>query len=331
MDEFKIVVLTPVKNEEWILDQFLTITSLFADKIIIADQQSTDKSREICSKFNKVHLIENKDTEYDEAGRQKLLIKTARELFPSEKIIFFCLDADEVFSANSLTNKEAWDKIKNLSRGTAIYVEKPDLLYGIERCVRWINNYFPIGYVDDGKEHLPQTVHSKRIPEHSDNNLVYIDGIKILHFAHSRKNAQSAKLRYYSIIENIKKTKPVYLRRHAYKCFYNETETYPPENIENIPGDWLDTWDEMNINLRKPEDPIYSWHDFEVMRLFKEFGYKKFYLDNIWEFNWETLRQEALKLNKVCPKLVVVPPTFRYKLLGKSIDKLYTTYLKLRK
>ncbi|WP_260675883.1 MULTISPECIES: hypothetical protein [Nostocales] len=33
----KIVVMTPVKNEAWIVDRFLSVTSQFADYIIIAE------------------------------------------------------------------------------------------------------------------------------------------------------------------------------------------------------------------------------------------------------------------------------------------------------
>ena len=54
-----IVVLTPVKNEEWILDNYIQVTSNFADLIIIADQFSSDKSREIASNYDKVLLIKN--------------------------------------------------------------------------------------------------------------------------------------------------------------------------------------------------------------------------------------------------------------------------------
>ena len=41
------VVMTPVRNEAWVLRAFLEATSLWADYIIIADQMSTDGSREI--------------------------------------------------------------------------------------------------------------------------------------------------------------------------------------------------------------------------------------------------------------------------------------------
>ena len=63
----KIVVITPVKNEAWILDRFLAVTSQFADCIIIADQNSTDESKDICKKYPKVIVIDNKSTKYDES------------------------------------------------------------------------------------------------------------------------------------------------------------------------------------------------------------------------------------------------------------------------
>ena len=46
LEKPKLIVITPVKNESWILEKFLTFTSLWADYIIIADQNSTDNSIE---------------------------------------------------------------------------------------------------------------------------------------------------------------------------------------------------------------------------------------------------------------------------------------------
>ena len=149
MPDPKIIVLTPVKNEEWILEEFLNITSLFADYIIVADQNSTDKSRAICSKFSKVHLIDNNNNEYNEAERQNLLIETARILFPDNKRVLLALDADELFSANSLKCNRIWERIMSLDLGTTLYFEKPDILPGVTKCVRYQDNYFAIGYIDD--------------------------------------------------------------------------------------------------------------------------------------------------------------------------------------
>ena len=44
------IVITPVRNEAWVLDAFLTCTSSWADYIILADQHSDDGTREIAAK-----------------------------------------------------------------------------------------------------------------------------------------------------------------------------------------------------------------------------------------------------------------------------------------
>ena len=67
------VVLTPVRNEAWILRAFLEATSLWADHIIIADQMSTDGSREIARSFPKVTLIDNDRQEMHQAATRRLL------------------------------------------------------------------------------------------------------------------------------------------------------------------------------------------------------------------------------------------------------------------
>ncbi|MFX4883847.1 glycosyltransferase family 2 protein, partial [Acinetobacter baumannii] len=77
----KIIVLTPIKNEAWILKTFLEVTSFFADHIIIADQGSTDESRDIALSFEKVILIPNNDTRFNEVTRQQLLINYCRSNF----------------------------------------------------------------------------------------------------------------------------------------------------------------------------------------------------------------------------------------------------------
>src|SRR5580693_6112239 len=109
-----LICLTPIKNEAWELDVFLKCTSLWADYIILADQNSTDGSQEIAKKYPKVRLIENKSNEYDEAKRQRLLIDEARKIEGPR--ILFALDADEVFSANYLQSSD-WQQIINSKPG----------------------------------------------------------------------------------------------------------------------------------------------------------------------------------------------------------------------
>ena len=74
------VVLTPVRNEAWILRAFLEAASLWADHIIIADQMSTDGSREIAKEYPKVILVDNDRKEMHQAATRRLLFEEAKKI-----------------------------------------------------------------------------------------------------------------------------------------------------------------------------------------------------------------------------------------------------------
>src|SRR4051794_21317449 len=95
--ETTVICVTPVRNESWILDRFLRAAELWADHIVVADQASTDGSREIAEGFEKVRVIENTAPAYDEGARQRLLLDAAREI-PGRRLIV-ALDADEALAA----------------------------------------------------------------------------------------------------------------------------------------------------------------------------------------------------------------------------------------
>ena len=75
-----LIVLTPVRNEAWILPAFLKATSLWADYIIIADQMSTDGSRDIYAQYEKVILVDNPRTEMHQARTRQLLFDAAKKI-----------------------------------------------------------------------------------------------------------------------------------------------------------------------------------------------------------------------------------------------------------
>ena len=111
------ICLTPVWNEAWILDRFLACASLWADQILIADQDSNDGSREIALSHPKVTLIQNTTPRYDEGARQKVLIDAARTI-PGRRVLV-ALDADEALSAN-VCRSDAWRDAISGTPGTVI-------------------------------------------------------------------------------------------------------------------------------------------------------------------------------------------------------------------
>lgn len=288
----KTIVLTPIRNEEWILDQFLQTCSMFADHIIIADQNSTDRSIEIASKYEKVILISNKSANFNEAERQKILISKARELFGLGNFLL-ALDADEIISADSI-NAKGWKTIEYAAMGTVFLFDKPTPLFDLPKALRYKNG-FPLGFKDDGSEHNPSLIHSTRIPTPNHSVSVLIKDIMFMHLCFVRPNIQFSKNRYYCVLENVNKVRGIRLRRLMYS-FYKPND-YAKGDIETINPLWYKDYDNKQISLRNFKEEPYYYMDFEVLKFFKQYGEKKFYNEPIWNFDWEKCRLEAIKRN----------------------------------
>ena len=86
------------------LRAFLEATSLWADYIIIADQMSTDGSREIAKEYPKVILVDNNRKEMHQAATRRLLFAEAQKI-EGEKILF-ALDADEFLSGDFVSTTD---------------------------------------------------------------------------------------------------------------------------------------------------------------------------------------------------------------------------------
>lgn len=319
----KIVVITPVKNEEWILNRFLSVTSEFADHIIIADQNSTDRSIGICKQYQKVTLICNPLEQYDEASRQILLLSTARELIPEHKIIL-ALDADEILAANALKT-QGWQTMLSAEPGTILFFEKEDLYPDPFQYISY-PALFPLGYVDDGAEHNPRKIHSTRIPTPEAAPRLYVHDVKILHYTWLREGNQAAKERMYSVKENLFKTNNFLNRRRAYNPHNNHLDK---NSIRATPKEWFSSWEELKIDMKTISCSKYYWHDFDVLKSFGKYGTRRFWLEPIWEFDWEACKQFAkAKQMEDIPDFNISKPPSIVSSAMKIIDRLYWSFRK---
>jgi glycosyltransferase involved in cell wall biosynthesis len=316
-----LVVLTPVKNEAWVLERFLTVTSQVADLLVVADQGSTDGSREICRGFSKVHLLDNPATEYDEAHRQALLLCAARELVPGEKILL-ALDADEIIAADA-PGSAGWQAMLAAPPGTVLCFEKPDLWQGTEMCLRY-HTPWPVGYVDDGARHVAQRLHSIRIPTPPGAPRFHVPDVKILHYAFTRLDQQAAKVRFYSVQENLHRTSPLYRRR----ALYSKTRDWSAGGrLEPVPREWLAGWEDAGIDLHTIPHETFYWQDFEVLRLFARHGVRRFWLDDVWGFDWEACRRSAQARGiSGLPRTPPLGPPWLVRLAGRLLDALYKAW-----
>jgi len=314
-----IVVLTPVKNEEWILERFLSVTSNFADLIIVADQNSADKSVSICSRFSKVHLINNTSETYDEAYRQSLLINEARKLIPSDKILL-ALDADEILTADSYDSKD-WELVEGAASGTVLYFEKPDLYKNTETCIRY-DQFFPLGYVDDGCDHSGKILHSIRIPVPEYSSKLYLKNVKFLHHGLLQMRRQRAKDRIYSVITNIANNDTIIKsirRRIEHSRFYDYSKC---GSIKNTPKSWLDYQSNKVDALNTIKEEKFYYQDLELLRILNQHGFSRFWWDDIFnEIDLEQVRKYFLaKGIDELRDLKIKSPPFLLKIILNIID-----------
>ncbi|MFC5413077.1 glycosyltransferase family 2 protein [Larkinella bovis] len=197
----KLICLTPVRNEAWILDAFLKCTSLWADFIIIADQGSTDGSKDIALRYKKVILIENSNTSMHQAQVRKMLFDESKKI-KGNKVIF-SLDADE-FLSGDFTNTIGWESIVSSKNSNIFWFKWINLCYPysvIDKKEAWMywacsvidnewDGFFPYFYIHEWRLPYPK----KRANE------VFINDIKFVHFARINKKCQLNKEIFYQAI-----------------------------------------------------------------------------------------------------------------------------------
>ncbi len=273
------IVVTPVRNEAWILDRFLSCASLWADHIVIADQGSTDGSREIAARHPKVTLIDNPEPGYDEGARQRLLLDAARE-FPGRRLIF-ALDADEVLAAG-WAEGTAFKELATAEPGTAVRMRWANVLPGFGSC--WLpDEEIVFGYVDDGADHPGERIHSVRLPVAASAPSVSLD-TKVLHYQYANWERMKSKQRWYQCWEllNLPGKRPIQLYRQ-----YHHMDAIPPDRIEPLPGRWIAPYEAEGIDMRSiPEEADHHW-DEEVAGWIRAHGAKRFKKLDIWDAGWE--------------------------------------------
>lgn len=285
-----VICLTPVKNEAWILERFLQSTSLWADHIIIADQMSTDGSREIALKFPKVKLIDNNSEEFNEPERQRLLINEARKIEGQKLLI--AIDADEIFTPNILNCYE-WQEIQNVLPGTFVKFEWVNLRPDFK--LMWYGAYFPWGYMDNGLEHSSTNyIHTHRLPYNSTSPVFIAKEIKLMHLQYTNWQRMQHKQLWYQCIERVK-----YPEKSAIDIFRTYTHMFALENrkLNKVPSDWLEEYENVGISIQTNSSNNYEWFEENILKLIEKYGIKYFSKNVIWHKNWSEIAKKTNKLN----------------------------------
>lgn len=248
------IVMTPVRNESWVLRAFLEATSLWSDYIIIADQMSTDGSREIARSYPKVILIDNNTPEFNEAERQDMLISKAREIADGRDTLLWGLDADEILSANFMETGD-WKRILDSKPGDVFWFKWAEICPDKKRYRLSNTTYYPWLFHDDGKEphrNYVRNMHSMRIPyPKEEKQLHYVDDFRVMHLAYLNRNRVSSKLRFYQFVDwEMNHRNPITLSRNYDHPQKDELVlTLPDDYVYSKEKNGFDLWETVNTDV----------------------------------------------------------------------------------
>jgi hypothetical protein len=297
-----IVVITAVENDAWILRRFLEVTSIFADRIIVSDRGASYGSRTLCGEYEKVTLIEDDSADYDEGARQERLIRTARELVPLPRILI-ALEPDEILAADAMTTR-GWQTMLRGKPGTALFFERPELYLSAASCVRRDSN-LAAGFIDDGVAELRGAViHSARLPAPERAPQMALGDVKFLHYGLVRPDAMKARARMYAALENVLGTMKLWHRRRVYAATRVLRADGP---VEPSPRQWFEGWESRGIDMTTIRDVQPYREDVFTLDLLLDYGSRRFWLDDLWEKDWNRFIVQLGRLARVDPP----PPGLR--------------------
>jgi len=270
----KIVALLPIKNEAAILRQSLTNIELWADSIIVADQASTDESREICKEFSKVTIIENPYEGHSNRVRW-LLLDEARKI-PDQKLIV-CIDADEVFPAGLFVKEILSKDLRPGDAYSAPWIQLWQSPYKYNATGVWKNSYKPCAFVDNGVMDYERVMvlndHTSRIPSFPHQNLFQLE-TPLLHFQFVDWERTQWKQAWYRCNELIARRTGAMRINHKYSSTLS-----PAGQLSDTPPEWLVRVTTLFDSIG---DQSNLWHRQQILVWFKEYGIIFFESLQIW-------------------------------------------------
>jgi hypothetical protein len=284
-----LICITPMKNEDWILRRFLSATSLWADHIILYDQNSTDQSPEIAKEFEKVHYCLNPSVEFNDYNHWSGLLNEARNL-PGGRKVIFSMDCDEFFSGNTFSSAE-WRSFIQAKSGSLMVVERY-LVSGDFQKYKYEMDCL-MGFVDDGFSTISMLaekkhVHNIRLPYPQGNPIVYkMNRIRLLHYSLLDIDRLRSKNRWYQCFELTIKDKSRMTILDQY--FFDKDKLLAIHNSIPSSEEWFGYYERAGIDMTSQQKrSIYYWWDKKILEeYFPKYGMAYFARLHIWDIDWE--------------------------------------------
>jgi len=299
-----LICMTATRNYGWVTSAFLKANSLWADYIIIADQHSTDGTREMALQYPNVILLDNDNLNYSETERSIMLIDRARQI-DGDKILF-CLAIDEVLSANYFKTKD-WQTILHSVPGDVFF------FYWANLCPD-MKNFFTSNdsknnpvfmarmFHDDGitpydNEGLDMHTHCIPYPKDETDHIFYVRDFTILHFGDFNEKWNIAKQRFYQFVDFDKNNRNITSLSRMYQRWEGERE------MQVLPEEWIYKQEIQGFDLFSEVDTKEQpFLDQYVLNFIKDNGIKRYQKLDVWDkpflekYNIKDPRPEWIKV-----------------------------------
>jgi len=279
------ICVTPVRNEAWIIKQFVDAAKSWATHVIVADQKSTDGTLQLLQQTPGVDVLINDSPVFEESHRQRLLLNRAREI-PGKRILIG-LDADEAISANFSTSEE-WRRLEFVEPGTIIRFRWVNVLPGFEQV--WMApEPVAIGFVDDGSEHKGGQIHSPRVPNPTGAPVLDMEETVVLHFQYVAWDRMVSKQRWYQAWEHAVHRQKSALR--IFREYHHMHGGWEKNEIQPMRPEWLQGYSQAGVDYRALKGETVTWWDREVLQMLAQYGLEHFRRIDLWDKNWNAVAE----------------------------------------
>jgi hypothetical protein len=283
MNDCLTISLTPTRNERWVIRHFLAAANCWANHIVVADQGSVDGTRDVLQTTETVTFVDNDSAVFDEKRRQHLLIDRARQ-FPGKRILI-ALDADEALSANVRSSVE-WQRVLAARPGTVLRFRWVNILPGFKTA--WIpRDPTPFGFIDDGSEHTPSLIHSRRVPWPAGAAVIDLEDVVVLHFQYLAWDRMVSKHRWYQAWEHLTHRQKGPL--DIFRAYHHMYGSWDRSDVHPVRSEWLEGYDRAGIDFRTLKGEAVTWWDSEVVQMLRDGGPESFRKLAIWDQDWNTV------------------------------------------
>ena len=288
-----VIICCPTRNELHNLVKLLPAWLHYANHVVIADQMSYDGTREFVSKYENVHLVDNPDADFNERNRIELLVDRARSISSSAALIF--LDADETLSAN-VSNSIEWKSFLNSPIGTTGSFAWISLFDSVKRFNARGSSGRPsfanFGFIDDGRPlEGAGIMHGPRGPGLAKPTRTFrFHEIVNLHFFLTNRDVYRKKQNWYKLFWLRKGGKYFHINRN-----HTAQDSITIDETDLSPREWFDGFERSGFDLSSTESSSLLWYDVEILKYIASSGTRCLWLLDIWNQDWEHLRQLAKK------------------------------------